>query len=51
MPRTYKHKIGTKKYVDYSEKVLGTYLDSVRNGEVTQRAAEAFYSVPKKLTL
>jgi hypothetical protein len=49
--RIYKHKTGAKNYVDYSEEVLKASIDSVRNGTITQTAAEAYFKVPEKVTL
>jgi len=46
MTGTYKRKLGTRRYADYSEDNLKEYLDCLRKGELSWRKASAKYNKP-----
>lgn len=48
MPRTYKRQPGARKYCDYPKEQLERCLASIRNGQMTQRKAEAEFNIPRR---
>lgn len=53
MPRTYKRKVGSRQYRNYTDGKLEHCLNAIRNREIThreitQREAEAIYKIPRR---
>lgn len=47
MPRNPVKPLGTRNYANYKPEVLEECLEAIRSGELTQRAAEARYGIPR----
>ncbi|XP_046666758.1 uncharacterized protein LOC124358507 [Homalodisca vitripennis] len=47
MPRKYKRTLGSRPYANYSSETLEECLRAIRSKEITQRAAEETYGIPR----
>lgn len=48
MPRTYKRKVGSRSYQDYTPETLQLCLAAVRSGRMSQRKAEQEFKIPRR---
>ncbi|KAF6216268.1 hypothetical protein GE061_000608 [Apolygus lucorum] len=51
MPRTYKRKVGSRRYKDYDEEKLQKCLSSIRSSQMSHREATKYYNIPRRTIL
>ena len=48
MPRQHKHKLGARRYFDYSDETLQAAVHAVESGKMSSYKAEEIYGIPKR---